>query len=109
MNYRPGDLCAKYGRHRRYCGKMKYTRNYRRATEYLLSGPILSHPCANCPSHDHLVADAVSKTGVGVRVARLAVDAALKWKLGPSAYKGYRQANGLSIPRQSRTSTRERN
>lgn len=39
----------------------------------------------------------------------LAVDAALKGKLGPSAYKGYRQANGLSIPRQSLTSTRERN
>lgn len=108
MNYRPSDLCAKYGRHRGYCGKMKYIQNVLRATEYLLSGSILSHPCAKYPSHDHLVADAMSRTGVVVHIARLAVDAALKGKLGPSAYKGYRQADGLSIPTQSLTSTRER-
>lgn len=102
MRYRLESLCAEYGRHRRHCGKLKHIAKIRRATEYLLSGPILSYPSLKYPSHDHLVADAVSKTGVGVHVARLAVDAALKRQLGHSAYFRYRKANGLHNPRPSK-------
>lgn len=99
LNYRLGDLCAEYGRHRRHCGSLKHIAKIRLATEYLLSGPILSYPSLRYPSHDHLVAATVSETGVGVRIARLAVDAALKRMLGCLAYKQYRKANGLYVPR----------
>lgn len=99
LNCRLGDLCAKYGIHRRSCGQRKYNDEIRRATEYLLSGPISSYPSPKYPSHDHLVGAAVKEAGVGVRLARLAVDAALKRKLGHSAYQRYRKANGLHVPR----------
>jgi len=95
LNYRLGALVAKYGIHRRHCGQQKYVDQIMRATAFLLSGPVKSYPCPKYPSHDHLVTAAVVETKVGVRVARLAVDAALKKTLGISAYTRYRKANGL--------------
>lgn len=95
LNYRLGDLCEQYAHHRKYYGYLKHVEKIRLATDYLLSGPILSYPSPKYPSHDHLVAAAVSETSVGVRVARLAVEAALKRQLSDWAYRRYRKANGL--------------
>jgi len=95
LNYRLYDLCAQYAHHRKYYGYLKHVENIRLATDFLLSGPVLSYPSPKFPSHDHLVAAAVSETGVGVRVGRLAVEAALKRQLSNWKYRRYREANGL--------------
>lgn len=105
LNYRLADLCAKYARHRHRCATVKRIEMINRATEYLLSGPVLSYPSLAYPSHDHLVAATVSKMKVGVRIARLAVEAALKRKLGLTAYRRYRKANGLIRTRPRRLPT----
>lgn len=99
LNYRLGVLCAQYGRHRRECGKLKYLERIDRATKYLLAGPVLEYPPPRFPSHDHLAAAAAKEVCAGVRVGRLAADAALKKHLGPQAYSRYRRANGLYVPR----------
>lgn len=95
LNYRLGDLCAQYAHHRKYYGYLKHVEKIRLATDFILSGPILIYPSPKYPSHDHLVAAAVSETGVGVRVARLAVEAALKRQLSDWTYRKYRKANDL--------------
>lgn len=95
LNYRLSELCKQYAHHRTHYGYLKHVEKIRLATDYLFSGPILSYPSPKYPSHDHLVAAAVSETGVGVRVARLAVEAALKQRLSQWKYRRYREANCL--------------
>lgn len=103
LNYRLSELCAQYAHHRKHYGYLKHVEKIRLATDYLLSGPVLSYPSPKYPSHDHLVATAVSETGVGVRVARLAVEAALKRQLSDWKYRRYREANGLfRVPRRNK-------
>lgn len=99
LRYRLSALCAQYGHHRRRCGKLRYTQTIDLATRYLLSGPVLEYPSSRFPSHDHLAAAAAQEVGAGVRIGRLAADAALKKHLGPSAYGRYRKASGLYAPR----------
>ena len=99
LNYRLTALCAAYGRHRRECGKLKYQESIDRATSFLLAGPVSDYPSPRFPSHDHLAAAAAKNAGVGVRIGRLAADAALKKHLGQQAYTRYRKANGLHVPR----------
>lgn len=107
LHYRLSTLCAQYGRHRRECGKLKYIEKIGRATTYLLSGPVLEYPSSRFPSHDHLAAAAAQEVGAGVRIGRLAADAALKAHLGPSAYTRYRRASGLYVPRSRATPVHE--
>lgn len=95
LNYRLRELCAQYAHHRKNCGYLRHVEKIRLATEFLLNGPVLSYPSPKYPSHDHLVAAAVSETGVGVRVGRLAVEAALKRHLSDWKYRRYRVANGI--------------
>ncbi|MFC6184057.1 hypothetical protein [Pseudoxanthomonas japonensis] len=100
LRYRLRELCARYARHRKQYGYLKHVERIRLAADYLLNGPVLSYPSAEYPSHDHLVAAAVSETGVGVRVARLAVEAALKKVTSDWNYRRYREANRLfRVPR----------
>lgn len=99
LRYRLSALCTQYGHFRRHSGGLKYIQTIDRATTYLLSGPVLEYPSPRFPSHDHLAAAAAKEVGAGVRIGRLAADAALKKHLGSSAYGKYRRASGLHVPR----------
>jgi hypothetical protein len=98
LRYRLGDLCAELGRHRRVRGRQCHFDKIDRACSYLLSGPIKRYPSQLYPSHDHLVAATVRETGVGVAVARRAVNKALKSTLKQKAYTVYRMESGLYRP-----------
>lgn len=98
LNYHHGDICTKYARHRTRCRNRKTADEIERAATYLRSGPIMQYPSLKFPSHDHLVAAAVQDVGVTVRIARLALGAALKERLSRRAYQRYRRDNGLLVP-----------
>jgi hypothetical protein len=93
LSYRLKDLIHKYTKYRHECRIQIYIKHREKALDYLRSGPIAQYPSRRFPSHDHLVAATVKRTGIGVREARIAVDAALKEKYGRRPFERYKRAN----------------
>lgn len=98
LSYRLKDLIRKYTKHRHDCRIKIYMKKRERALTYLRGGPVANYPSREFPSHDHLVAATVKEIGLGVREARIAVNAALKEKYGRRQFERYKRKNGLRGP-----------